>query len=86
MKCALYLSHTVGSLSEKDYHSGQKALSAFTLPSIDVKDKAEIIEFVKRDKKFKESQIRFVLIPEIGKAAISTEITLNHIEESLGIL
>ena len=86
MKCGLYLSHTAGSLNEKDYHKGLKALSAFTLPSIDVKDKAEIIEFVKRDKKFRESQIRFVLISEIGKATVSKNITLNHIEESLGVL
>ncbi|HIF29921.1 MAG TPA: 3-dehydroquinate synthase [Candidatus Marinimicrobia bacterium] len=86
MKSALYLSHTIGSLNDEDYRLGLKALSAFTLPSIDIKDKAEIIEFVKRDKKFKESKIRFVLIPEIGKANISTEITLNHIEESLEVL
>jgi 3-dehydroquinate synthase len=86
MKCALYLSHTIGNLSEKDYHTSLKALSAFTLPAIDLKDKGSIIEFVKRDKKFRESQIRFVLISEIGKAELSTEITLNHIEESLGVL
>ena len=86
MKCALYLSHTIGNLSEKDYHASLKALSAFTLPAIDLKDKGSIIEFVKRDKKFRESQIRFVLISEIGKAELSTEITLNHIEESLGVL
>ncbi|MBC8226934.1 MAG: 3-dehydroquinate synthase [Gammaproteobacteria bacterium] len=86
MKCALYLSHTTGGLNKKDYNKGLKALSAFTLPSIDIKDKAEIIEFVKRDKKFRESQIKFVLIPEIGKATVSKNITLNHIEESLGVL
>ena len=86
MKCALYLSHTIGNLSEKDYYASLKALSAFTLPAIDLKDKGSIIEFVKRDKKFRESQIRFVLISEIGKAELSTEITLNHIEESLGVL
>ena len=86
MKCALYLSHTIGNLSEKDYRASLKALSAFTLPAIDLKDKGSIIEFVKRDKKFRESQIRFVLISEIGKAELSTEITLNHIEESLGVL
>ena len=86
MKCALYLSHTIGNLSEMDYHASLKAISAFTLPAIDLKDKGSIIEFVKRDKKFRESQIRFVLISEIGKAELSTEITLNHIEESLGVL
>ena len=86
MKSALYLSHTIGNLNEEDYHLGLKALSAFTLPSIDIKDKAHILEFVKRDKKFKESKIRFVLISEIGKADISTDITLSHIEESLEVL
>ena len=86
MKCALYLSHTIGNLNKKDYHASLKAIAAFTLPAIDLKDKRSIIEFVKRDKKFRESQIRFVLISEIGKAELSTEITLNHIEESLGVL
>ena len=86
MKCALYLSHTIGNLNKKDYHASLKAIAAFTLPAIDLKDKGSIIEFVKRDKKFRESQIRFVLISEIGKAELSTKITLNHIEESLGVL
>ena len=86
MKCALYLSHTIGNLNENDYHASLKALSAFTLPTINLKDKESIIEFVKRDKKFRESQIRFILISEIGKAELNTEITLNHIEESLGVL
>ena len=86
MKCALYLSHTIGNLNENEYHASLKALSAFTLPAFNLKDKDSIIEFVKRDKKFRESQIRFVLISEIGKAELSTEITLNHIEESLGVL
>ena len=86
MKCALHLSHTIGNLNKKDYHASLKAIAAFTLPPIDLKDKGSIIEFVKRDKKFRESQIRFVLISEIGKAELSTEITLNHIEESLGVL
>jgi len=86
MKCALHLSHTIGNLNKKDYHASLKAIAAFTLPAIDLKDKGSIIEFVKRDKKFRESQIRFVLISEIGKAELSTEITLNHIEESLGVL
>jgi 3-dehydroquinate synthase len=86
MKCALHLSHTIGNLNKKDYHASLKAIAAFTLPPIDLKDKGSIIEFVKRDKKFRESQIRFVLISEIGKAELSTKITLNHIEESLGVL
>ena len=86
MKCALHLSHTIGNLNKKDYHASLKAIAAFTLPAIDLKDKGSIIEFVKRDKKFRESQIRFVLISEIGKAELSTKITLNHIEESLGVL
>ncbi|HJO21158.1 MAG TPA: 3-dehydroquinate synthase, partial [Candidatus Marinimicrobia bacterium] len=63
-----------------------KALSSFTLPSIDIKEKKHILEFVKRDKKFREKKIKFVLISEIGTAGISSEITLDHIEESLEVL
>ena len=46
----------------------------------------KIENFVKRDKKFKESQIRFVLISQIGNATISKEITLDNIKESLRVL
>ena len=86
MKCALHLSHTIGSLNHEEYRLGLKALSSFTLPSIDIKEKKHILEFVKRDKKFREEKIRFVLISEIGTADISSEITLDHIEESLEVL
>ena len=41
MKCALHLSHTIGSLNHEEYRLGLKALLSFTLPSIDIKEKKE---------------------------------------------
>ena len=46
----------------------------------------KISEWFNGDKKFKESQIRFVLISQIGNATISKEITLDNIKESFSVL
>jgi 3-dehydroquinate synthase len=86
MKCALYLSNKINNLNESDYNAAIDALSLFALPPIVIEDKDRLIDFVKRDKKFKESQIRFVLIPQIGNVTISKEITLEDIKESLSVL
>lgn len=86
MQCALYLSNKMDNLNGSDYTKAVDALSLFALPSLAIEDKNRLIDFVKRDKKFKESQIRFVLISQIGNATISKEITLDNIKESLSVL
>ena len=86
MQCALYLSNKMDNLNESDYTKAVDALSLFALPSLAIEDENRLIDFVKRDKKFKESQIRFVLISQIGNATISKEITLDNIKESLSVL
>ncbi|GIT66069.1 MAG: hypothetical protein Ct9H300mP24_4470 [Candidatus Neomarinimicrobiota bacterium] len=60
----------MGNLKETDYTKAVDALSLFALPSLAIEDENKLIDFVKRDKKFKESQIRFVLISQIGNATI----------------
>ena len=86
MQCALYLSNKMDNLNGSDYNKAVDALSLFALPSLAIEDENKLIDFVKRDKKFKESQIRFVLISQIGNATISKEITLDNIKESLSVL
>ncbi len=86
MKCALYLSKKMNNLSETDYNEALNALSLFALPPIDIKNKDSLIDFVKRDKKFQGSKIKFILISEIGNATISEKITLDDIKESLSAL
>ena len=86
MQCALYLSNKMDNLNGSDYTKAVDALSLFALPSLAIEDESRLIDFVKRDKKFKESQIRFVLISQIGNATISKEITLDNIKESLSVL
>ena len=86
MQCALYLSNKMDNLNGSDYTKAVDALSLFALPALAIEDESRLIDFVKRDKKFKESQIRFVLISQIGNATISKEITLDNIKESLSVL
>ena len=86
MQCALYLSNKMDNLNGSDYTKAVDAFSLFALPSLAIEDESRLIDFVKRDKKFKESQIRFVLISQIGNATISKEITLDNIKESLSVL
>ena len=86
MKCALYLSKKMNNLSETDYNEALNALYLFALPPIDIKNQDSLIDFVKRDKKFQGSKIKFILISEIGNATISEKITLDDIKESLSAL
>ena len=86
MKCAISISHKKGSLNESEYNTSMEVLNRFNLPLIKIKDKEKLIALIKNDKKFREKEINFILLDEIGKAYISSDIKMNDIEESLSCI
>ena len=86
MKCALNISFKKGSLSESEYKISMNAIEGFNLPTVHIEDTKKLIDLIRNDKKFREKEINFILLEEIGKAYISTKINFNDIEESLSVI
>ncbi|RPF73943.1 MAG: 3-dehydroquinate synthase [Rickettsiales bacterium TMED289] len=86
MKCALFLSNKYGDLSDEDYKKSLNLLSKFDLPPINIEDDKKFMSLVKNDKKFRATNTKFILLDKIGKAYISSEISLEKIKESLSVL
>lgn len=60
-------------------------LKAFQLPTQlpdDIEDTA-ILDYLARDKKFEEGQIRFVLLKDLGDAYLSSEVTMEAIQGAI---
>ena len=60
-------------------------LEQFGLPTAlpsSVSDES-ILEYLARDKKFEQGQIRFVLLRRLGDAFVSEDVTLEHIREAI---
>jgi 3-dehydroquinate synthase len=75
-------------LSEAERERVVATLERFELPTRMPADfqKDEIFRAVHLDKKFARGEVRFVVVPKIGSAHLSTEVTLTDIEEALALL
>lgn len=77
---ASYLSCKMGLISEEDFALIRKAFSDFNLPiSVKGQDANEILKTTKSDKKMKAGRINFILLHEIGKAYIYSDLTDDEI-------
>lgn len=82
---ACRLSVTYAGLSEADADRIVAALRQFALPTSlrpDLK-RGDILEALKRDKKFEDGQIRFVLLDSLGDAHVSSKVSLSAIEDTV---
>lgn len=64
------------------------ALQAYGLPTVldaNVPDEA-ILEAMSRDKKFETGGVRFVLVPTLGSAFVSAEVSMDHITSAIADL
>jgi len=86
MKCALYLSNKYGNLSNDEYNESLDLLSKFDLPSVSIKDYDKFMNYIKSDKKIRASNVKFILLDEIGKSQINDNISFEQIKESLKVL
>ena len=86
MKCALYLSNKYGNLSKNELINSLDLLSKFDLPSVNIQDYDKFMTYIKNDKKIRASNIKFILLDEIGKSQINNNISFEQIKESLKVL
>jgi len=86
MKCALYLSNKYGNLSNNEYNKSLDLLSKFDLPSVSIEDYDKFMTYIKSDKKIRVSNVKFILLDEIGKSQINDNISFEQIIESLKVL
>lgn len=82
---ALRLSEAEAGLSTAESRQVQDALRAFDLPTVLPADISveRVMECLRRDKKFVDGHIRFVLLRELGDAFVSADITLAQIRDQV---
>jgi 3-dehydroquinate synthase len=85
LHAATWLSHKEAGLSTEGMQQILDALRAFDLPlhmPADM-DEEDILRRMKMDKKFVEGGIRFVLVPKLGEAFVSKDLTMDHMRQGL---
>jgi 3-dehydroquinate synthase len=88
MVAASHISVKRAGLPAEQHDAIVDVLARFDLPtrlSPDV-SRAQIMDALKFDKKFQQGQIRFVVTPRIGNAYLSSEVTLQDIQDALTAL
>lgn len=83
MKCANYISHKKGLISDSQFASAQAVLHKFELPALGEVTPEKVLEIVSHDKKNINGTLSFILIDDIGNGIIDTSVTPEDIVESL---
>lgn len=86
MKCASYISHKKGLLSDAELESSMKVLNQFELPELGAIEPAKVLEIVGHDKKNINGTLSFILVDGIGNGVIDTGVTPGDIVESLSVV
>ena len=88
MIAACEISMKKAGLSKTESHRIADLLQKFGLPTRLAKDfpRAKIVDAMKFDKKFVHGQIRFVVVPKIGTANLSTSVTMDDIRAAIAAL
>jgi 3-dehydroquinate synthase len=61
----------------------KRLLQAFGLPTSPLVDAAEVLRFVRYDKKIQDRQVRFVLLQGIGDSVVASLDSLDEVEAAL---
>ncbi len=83
MKCANFISHRKGLLSDAEFERAQRVLNRFELPPLGEVTAEKVLGIVAHDKKFINGKLNFILIEGIGSGVVSTEVTADDISASL---
>jgi 3-dehydroquinate synthase len=88
MVAAARISVKHAGLSKSDASGIEKLLGRYSLPTSlpGGFDRDKIMRTVAADKKFEQGQVRFVVSPSIGSAHLSSDVTLDEIEEAVAQL
>ena len=83
MKCANFISHKKGLISDSQFESAQNVLNRFPLPELGRVAPDEVLAVVAHDKKNINGKLNFILLDDIGNAIVNTEVTNDDIVDSL---
>ncbi len=83
MKCANFISHKKGLISDELFHRAQAVLHRFELPELGQLAPERVLEVVSHDKKNINGKLNFILIDDIGNGLVSTDVSEDDIVESL---
>ncbi len=86
MKCASYISHKKGLLSDSEFDSAMTVLNKFELPELGKVDSARVLEIVSHDKKNINGTLSFILVDGLGNGVIRTDVSQQDIIESLSVV
>lgn len=88
--CALYISMSRGCISEAEYKAACEYIKDIglytTVPEELSLTKKMIMEAISKDKKNTSSGLKFILLEEIGKAAVKKDVTREEIGSSLNVI
>ena len=85
MKCANFISHRKGLLTDDEYDHSQNVLNKFPLPELGVVAPEKVLEIVGHDKKNINGKLSFILINGIGNGVISQDVSVDDIVASLAV-
>lgn len=83
MKCANFISHKKGLITDSQFERAQNLLHRFDLPELGPVPAEKVLEVVAHDKKNINGTLNFILIDDIGNGIVSTEVTADDIIDSL---
>ncbi len=88
MRAALNLSVSKAGLGQADVQRVMEIIDLMGLPTVLPADlQTDVIaNHLARDKKFRQGHIRFVLVPQLGQAYVSEDVTWGDIEEAIEAL
>ena len=83
MKCANFISHKKGLISDAQFASAQSVLNRFPLPELGKVEPDEVLAVVAHDKKNINGKLNFILLDDIGNGIVNTDVTSDDIIDSL---
>jgi 3-dehydroquinate synthetase len=88
MVAACHLSMKRAGLSAEERNQVVELLQKFDLPTQLPREipRRQIFETIRRDKKFERGEIRFVVVPKLGSARVSREVTMEDLRAAIARL
>ncbi len=86
MLCAGFISRNLGFIGSDEWERFRDTLYQLPLPELPSIDPEVVLETITLDKKVQAGTLHFVLLEEIGKAVVSTDVTEDDLLEALEIL
>ena len=86
MKCASFISHKKGLLSDQEYTLATDVLNKFDLPELGEVPPSKVLEVVSHDKKNINGTLSFILLDGLGNGVIRTDVSQQDIVDSLSVV